>query len=86
MPMSEALARSGTSISLEKLITLELDGFSNIDRLVQAAPNLRTLRLRLSGGFVQQVNLELVRALKHASRLRELVYTPATLRLKREVA
>lgn len=86
VPMSEALARLSTtnSFRLEKLVTLELDGFSNIDALLQAAPNLRTLRLRLSGGFAQHVNLELVQALKHASGLRELVYTPATLRLKKE--
>lgn len=84
IPISDALCRSKTHISLPNLAILELDGFSDIDRLLQAAPNLQRLRLRLSGGFPQYVNVELVRGLKYVPRLRELVYTPSTLRVRGE--
>lgn len=84
IPMSDALCRSGVHISLPNLTTLELDGFSDIDRLLRATPNLRRLCLRLSGGFPQCVNVELVRSLKHVPQLRELVYTPSTLCVRGE--
>jgi hypothetical protein len=84
IPMNDALCRSKARISLPNLAILELDGFSNIDRLLQAAPNLRRLRLRLSGGFPQYVNVELARGLKYVPQLRELVYTPSTLRVRGE--
>lgn len=84
IPLGDALARAGIPYTLHNLTTLELDGFSNIDYLLRAAPRLRRLCLRLSGGFPQYVNVELVRGLAHVPQLRELLYTPATLRVRGE--
>lgn len=83
IPLTDALTRSKVPFTLKNLRTLELDGFSAFDCLLQAAPNLRRLCLRLSSGFPQSTNTELVRGLKHVPQLRELVYSPTTLRLRR---
>lgn len=84
IPLSDALSRSNIPFTLPNLHTLELDGFSNIDRLLKVSPELEILRLRLSGGFSDLANAELVRAVGYVSGLQELTYTPGTLRLEKE--
>lgn len=66
---------------LPKLRILELDGFQNIEPLLQLAPNLNTLRISISAGYSQSVNDELVKALRCVTKLEHLAYTPDTLRL-----
>lgn len=66
---------------LPMLTTLELDGFENIGPLLRLAPNLVTLHTRLTAGFSQKSNVELVDALKHVPNIKSLAYTPESLRM-----
>lgn len=69
------------SFTLPMLHTLEMDGFEDISPLLQLTPNLSCLRMCLSAGFAQRGNMELVEALKLVPGLKELAYTPESLRL-----
>lgn len=82
IPLSDALMRSRCWISLPHLKSLELDCFGDLHKLLATAPNLRTLRLRVSGGFPEDTNHDLLRALTYVPDLEELSYTPSTLRMK----
>ncbi|KAF9519641.1 hypothetical protein BS47DRAFT_1336729 [Hydnum rufescens UP504] len=66
---------------LPVLNRLELDGFQDIESLLRLAPSLQVLHLSLSAGFSQTANTTLVTALRHAPSLRDLKYTPDSLRL-----
>ena len=82
IPLSDALMRSRFPISLPNLKTLELDCFGDLHKLLAATPNLRILRLRVSGGFPEDTNHDLVRSLAYVPKLEELSYTASTLRMK----
>ncbi|KAF8339775.1 uncharacterized protein EI90DRAFT_3012716 [Cantharellus anzutake] len=80
-PLEEAFALYKPT-KLRELKKLEVDGFQDIWPLLSLAPSLETLRMCLSGGFAQYVNVELVQALRSVcSTLKHLTYTPETLRV-----
>ena len=70
---------------LRELVNLEIDGFRDIWPLLKLAPSLETLKMCLSGGFPQYVNVRLIQALRNVSTLKHLSYTPTTLRIRRGV-
>lgn len=72
---------SNRRIDLQNLKVLELDAFSDVEPLLRLTPNLERLRLELNGGFAPCINGELIDALKHVPRLRELMYTPESFRV-----
>ncbi|KAF8330151.1 uncharacterized protein EI90DRAFT_3060881 [Cantharellus anzutake] len=79
--MQSSLALSSqTAFKLRSLRIIQLDGFQGITPLLQLAPNLQVLHLRLTAGFAHSVNDELVNAARLVPGLRELVYTPDSLR------
>lgn len=69
---------------LPALKCLELDGFQDFEAVLRLTPNLDTLRLVISAGYSQHVNTELISSLRHVPKLRNLVYTPNTLRAQTE--
>ena len=82
IPIARALVHSlPSSLQLRSLKTIELDGFSGVAPLLRAAPNLETLRVSQPSGFAQYTNSEFVDALSFVPRLKELVYTPESLRV-----
>lgn len=88
IPLGLALTRAlatampaNRKLELHKLNILELDAFSDIAPLLRLTPNLQRLRLELSAGFAQCVNTEFIEALRHTPHLKELIYTPESLRV-----
>lgn len=82
IPISKALKRTlPASLRLKNLKNIELDGFSAIAPLLRIAPNLESLSVSQPSGFAQCTNEEFVDALSFVPRLRELVYTPESLRV-----
>jgi hypothetical protein len=67
--------------TLPNLRTLSLHGIEGISPLLQLSPNLESLHLSLSAGYALGVNRELVRALEFVPKLKNLAYSPDTLRL-----
>lgn len=67
--------------TLPHLRTLSLHGIEGISPLLQLTPNLETLHLSLSAGYALAVNRELVQALEFTPKLKNLAYSPDTLRL-----
>ncbi len=86
LPIQSHLAASphGAFI-LPSLRILQLDGFQGITPLLRLAPNLEVLHMRISAGFAHSVNDELVKAVRHVPKLRELAYTPYSLGLSPHV-
>lgn len=70
------------ALFLPSLRTLEMDGFEDIAGILQLAPNLVSLRACLSAGLSQRPNVDLIHALKYVPKLRELTYTPESLRVQ----
>lgn len=84
LAFSRALAATmpaSTRPVLHSLITLELDTFSDIAPILRLTPNLERLRLELNAGFAQYLNIEIIDALRHTPHLKELIYTPESLRV-----
>ena len=69
------------AIRLPKLKTIELDGFDDVEPLLALTPSLEVLRMSLSAGFPQSAGLDLIEALAHTPKLRELTFTSGALHL-----
>lgn len=81
--IEEALATHNIRpFTLPMLQTIELDGFEDLAGLLRLTPNLSSLSTSLSAGFAQRTNLQLVEALKLVPELKELTYTPESLRMR----
>lgn len=87
IPIGLAFSRALASLPAEQkldlshLTTLELDAFSDVAPLLLLTPNLERLRLELNAGYAQCINTEFVDALQHVPHLKELIYTPESLRV-----
>lgn len=68
-------------VDLSRLTTLELDAFSDIGPLLFLTPNLERLRLDISAGYAQYINVEVVNALQYVPHLKEFQYSPESLRV-----
>ncbi|KAF8338073.1 uncharacterized protein EI90DRAFT_3041505 [Cantharellus anzutake] len=81
MPFGRSMGDMLGNQMLTQLKLIEMDGFQDLEPLMRLTPNLKVLRLTMSSGFSQSANAELVQALAHVPHLRELVFSPETLRL-----
>lgn len=70
-------------IQLPQLRRVELDGFEDVQSLLEMAPGLKVLRMQLTGGYSPGAMADLCVALCEARGLSELAVTPETLRLVR---
>ncbi|KAF8332672.1 uncharacterized protein EI90DRAFT_3122413 [Cantharellus anzutake] len=75
------LPHSEQSLTLPKLKVIEADGFEDVNPLLQLAPNLQVLRMSISAGFSMDANAKLVEGLRSVPKLRELAFSPDSLRL-----
>lgn len=68
-------------IKLPQLRRLELDGFEDVQSLLELAPGLKALKMQLTGGYSPGAMVDLCVALREVRGLSELAVTPETLRL-----
>ena len=70
-----------TSFILPRLKIIEIDGFQDINPLLVLAPELEVLHVSLSAGYPIYANADLIAGLKSIPKLRELAFSPDSLRL-----
>ena len=84
LPVGYAISHALSSFphfSLPEMKILEVDALEDIEPLTAITPNLEVLHMNLSSGYDIYANGRLINALKHVPRLRELAYSPESLRM-----
>lgn len=72
---------SPSDIKLPQLRRLELDGFEDVQSLLELTPGLKVLKMQLTGGYSPGAMADLCVALREVEDLEDLAVTPETLRL-----